>query len=140
MVKKPYIKGPFDDVTAWIGSTQSFVSHTIIFLSAFGTAALGFAELDTMLLVLTTAVSLEAIYLAMFIQMSVNKNTDSLREVEEDIDEIEEGLEDLEEDIEDLVEEDKEEEKREKQQTEALDQLTEEVHRLLQLVETLKKK
>ena len=39
---------------------------------------------------LTTAVSLEAIYLSIFIQMTVNRNTQSLEEVEEDI----EGIQD----------------------------------------------
>jgi len=133
MVKKPRVKGPFEDVTVWVGSTQSFMLHTVAFVAAFFLVLFGSIELDTMLLVLTTAVSLEAIYLAIFIQMSVNQNRTSLREVEEDIDEIEEELEDL-------TEDDKEEEEREKQQSEALDKLTDEVHRLLTLVETLKRK
>ena len=41
-----------------------------------------------MLLVLTTLLSIEAIYLALFIQMSVNKTSKSLAEVEKDIDVI----------------------------------------------------
>lgn len=140
MTKKPYIKGPFDDVITWIGSTQSFMLHTFIFIAAFCFVVFGVVKLDTMLLILTTAVSLEAIYLAIFIQMTVNRNTASLREVEEDIDEIVEDIDELGEDIEDLSEDEKEEEEREKQQAEALEQLTNEVHRLLGLVETLKKK
>ena len=45
-------------------------------------------ELQKMLLVLTTLLSIEAIYLALFIQMSVNKTSKSLAEVEKDIDVI----------------------------------------------------
>ena len=147
MVKKPHIKGPFDDVITWVGSTSSFVLHTLVFVLSFIVVLLGWVELSRMLLILTTAVSLEAIYLAIFIQMSVNRNTLSLREVEEDIDEIGDEIDELSEDIDEIGEEidelsedDKEEEVREKQQSEALDQLTTEVHRLLDLVETLKKK
>ena len=133
MVKKPYTKGPFDDVITWVGSTQSFILHTMVFIAAFLAVVFDTIALDTMLLVLTTAVSLEAIYLAIFIQMSVNRNTISLREVEEDIDEIEEELEDL-------SEEEKAEVLRDKIQTEAIEQLSGEVQRLLTIVETLKKK
>lgn len=133
MVKKPYEKGPFDDVITWIGSTQSFVLHTLVFLAAFLAVVFKTIALDTMLLVLTTAVSLEAIYLAIFIQMSVNQNTISLREVEEDIDEIEEELEDL-------SEEERAEVLRDKVQSEAIEQLSGEVQRLLEIVESLKKK
>jgi len=55
--------------------------------------------LDKVMLVLTTAVSLEAIYLSLFIQMTVNKNTESLEDVEEDIEEIQEDVENVEGDI-----------------------------------------
>lgn len=133
MVKKPYTKGPFDDLITWIGSTQSFALHTFLFLLSFTAVVFGTVALDTMLLILTTAVSLEAIYLAIFIQMSVNKNTVSLREVEEDIDEIEEELEDL-------TEEEKAEVIRDQVHAEAIEQLSGEVHRLLEIVESLKKK
>ena len=55
--------------------------------------------LNEMLLVLTTLVSIEAIYLALFIQMTVNKTTESLEDVEEDIEEIQED--DIEDDAND---------------------------------------
>lgn len=60
------------------------------------------------MLVLTTIVSLEAIYLAIFIQMTVNRSVESLREVEEDIEE-------LAEDVEEIAEELEEEEKKKKE-------------------------
>lgn len=51
---------------------------------------------DKVLLILTTAVSLEAIYLAIFIQMTVNRTTTSLAGVEKDIGDIQEDVDSLE--------------------------------------------
>lgn len=59
---------------------------------------------NDILLVLTTIVSLEAIYLAIFIQISVNRNTQSLLEVEEDIDEIQEDIDEIQEDVDEIQE------------------------------------
>ena len=55
-------------VTQAIGSITSVVIHTVLFLGAFTLVLLG-VDLDRVLLVLTTIVSLEAIYLSIFIQM-----------------------------------------------------------------------
>jgi len=49
-------------------------------------------------------VSLEAIYLSIFIQMSVNRTKESLASVEKDIDEIQEDVDDIQEDVEDIQE------------------------------------
>ena len=87
--------------TRWVGSPASIVVHTIVFIAAFVLVIFG-VELDTILLTLTTAVSLEAIYLALFIQMTVNKNTQSLADVEEDIEEIAEDVEEIERDIDEI--------------------------------------
>lgn len=87
-----------------IGSIASLLLHTVLFAAAFLLALLGIVEWQLMLLVLTTVVSLEAIYMAIFIQIAVNRNTESLREVEEDIDEIQEDVEELGEDMEDIQE------------------------------------
>lgn len=155
-------------ITRGVGSVTSLVVHTVVFISSFGAVVFGFLDIDTMLLVLTTILSLEAIYLAIFIQMTVNENTQSLREVEEDIDEIQEDveelgedldeiqedieeitedmgeiqedLEEINEDIEELSEEDKEEEKREQQQAVNLEQLTASVRQILEDLEGMKKK
>jgi len=56
------------------------------------------------LLILTTIVSLEAIYLSIFIQMSVNRQAKRLREVSEDIVEIQEDVEEIQEDVEEIQE------------------------------------
>ncbi len=90
-------------ITDWIGSTSSIVVHTILFVGIFVLRVFKFTTTD-ILLILTTAVSLEAIYLAIFIQMTVNRNTQSLEEVEEDIDEIQLDIDRLEEeDVKDNV-------------------------------------
>lgn len=89
--------------TEWVGSVRSLVVHTILFMLCF---ILGFLGVDwnSILLTLTTLVSLEAIYLAIFIQMTVNRNSQSLEEVEEDIDEIQEDIDDIQEDVDEIQE------------------------------------
>jgi len=89
---------------AGVGSVRSLAVHTVAFASFFLFAVFGILSWELMLLVLTTILSLEAIYLAIFIQITVNKHTESLREVEEDIDEIQEDVEELGEDMEDIQE------------------------------------
>lgn len=76
-------------LTEWIGTPISLIIHTLLFVGIFSLRYFG-ATTDYILLVLTTAVSLEAIYLSIFIQMSVNRATESLEEVEEDIEGIQE--------------------------------------------------
>lgn len=165
---QPYTPSITERVSMAVGSPLSLGIHTIIFIGFFGSVLLGYTTFETMLLLLTTIVSLEAIYLALFIQMGVNANTKSLREVEEDIDEIQEDveelgedldeiqedieeitedmgeiqedLEELGEDIGELNEEDSEEEKRDKQQAVNLENLTESVRKILDDLEALKKK
>jgi septal ring factor EnvC (AmiA/AmiB activator) len=87
--------------TKWVGSRTSVVLHTIFFLTTFSLILFGY-NTDTVLLVLTTVVSLEAIYLSIFIQMTVNQNTQSLEEVEEDIEDIVEEVEEISEDIDEI--------------------------------------
>jgi uncharacterized membrane protein len=84
--------------TRWIGSPQSLVVHTFLFLACLIIVLLG-APVDRVLLVLTTVVSLEAIYLSIFIQMSVNRSEHRLRAVSKDIDEIQEDIEEISEDV-----------------------------------------
>ena len=90
-------------VTRGIGSIWSVVIHTILFSGAFLLVLLG-EELDRVLLVLTTIVSLEAIYLSIFIQMSVNHQSKVIESVEQDIDEISQDVEEIQEDVEDIAE------------------------------------
>ncbi|MCR4260988.1 MAG: hypothetical protein NUV96_01465 [Candidatus Colwellbacteria bacterium] len=90
-------------ITDWIGSNSSIVFHSIFFIGIFALRIFHYTTND-ILLILTTAVSLEAIYLAIFIQMTVNRNTQSLEEVEEDIEEITGGVTDMEKDIDSIQE------------------------------------
>jgi uncharacterized protein YoxC len=78
-------------ITDWMGSTQSIIIHTFFFIGIFALYFFGF-EIDQIMLILTTAVSLEAIYLSLFIQMTVNRNTARLEDVTEDIEEIQEDV------------------------------------------------
>jgi len=53
----------------------------------------------TVLLFLTTIVSLEAIYLSIFIQMSVNKATKDIEYIQEDVEDIQEDVDEIQEDV-----------------------------------------
>jgi peptidoglycan hydrolase CwlO-like protein len=131
-------------VSVWIGSVASLVAHTILFAAVFAVGFFGIAPWEIVMLLLTTVVSLEAIYLAIFIQMSVNRNTESLREVEEDIDEIQEDVEELGEDIDEIqediedIQEDVEEMAEEEEAPKTLDDLTTDIRRVLADLEALK--
>jgi uncharacterized membrane protein len=91
-----------DGVMWWIGSIQSLVVHSIIFFTAFSLPLFGIVAVDKMLLVLTTVLSLEAIYLAIFIQMSVNRSHEHIEDIREDIEEIQDDIEEISEDIEEI--------------------------------------
>ncbi len=82
-------------ITEWVGTPISVIVHTFLFMGAFLFYFAGI-PFDTVLLVLTTIVSLEAIYLSLFIQLSVNHTKESIEDVGEDIEEIQEDVEGLE--------------------------------------------
>lgn len=84
-----------ENVTKWVGSPTSIAVHTLVFMVAIGLIFLKPAWLNQILLSLTTAVSLEAIYLALFIQMTVNRHEKDLEDLEEDVDDILEDTEEL---------------------------------------------
>lgn len=86
-------------VTESIGTPTSIFVHTLLFLGIFILKIFGLST-ENILLILTTIVSLEAIYLSIFIQMSINENTRSLKAVEEDVDEIAEDVDELQKDVE----------------------------------------
>jgi peptidoglycan hydrolase CwlO-like protein len=93
-------------VIQYIGSVNSFMVHTAIFATAIIIYFLGLFDRNSTLLVLTTVVSLEAIYLSILIQMSVNIQAKKLQLVaadvdalQKDVDEISENVEDIQEDV-----------------------------------------
>lgn len=138
-------------VTRWVGSLQSIVVHTLIFVASFAGVYFGLLEVDRMLLVLTTLVSLEAIYLAIFIQMTINEQAADIDEIQENIDEIQEDVEEMQEDVEEMQEdveemqedveemseEDKEEEAREAAEGRTLEQIHTGLQKLIQDIERL---
>ena len=146
-------------VTRAIGSPASIIVHTLIFVASFGLALLGYIEWPTMLLVLTTIVSLEAIYLSIFIQMTINYTTEAIEEVgeiqeemqedigeiqedieevQEDVGELQEDIEEVQEDVEEMTEEEAADEKRKSEQKGALDAIKNDLQKLLADVDRLK--
>ncbi|MBP9752113.1 MAG: DUF1003 domain-containing protein [Candidatus Moranbacteria bacterium] len=85
----------------YIGSVTSLALHTIGFVGIFALQWFGFS-FDQILLILTTVVSLEAIYLAIFIQMTVNRQAAQIEEVSEEVEELSENVEDISEDVEEI--------------------------------------
>lgn len=157
MPQKP--KTGVEKITASVGSVPSLILHTLAFIGFFLAALSGAIGWDLMLLALTTIVSLEAIYLAIFIQMTVNRQavelaevsedvegiqedieeiTQDVGEIQKDVDEIQEDVGEIQEDVEGISDE-TEESSHEQRQTVAIEQLTRDVRRLLADLETLKK-
>jgi len=91
------------NLTQSVGTPSSVLVHTVLFIGIFSLRKFGFT-VEEILLILTTVVSLEAIYLAIFIQMSINRQEAKLHEVREDIEEISEDIGDIQEDVEELGE------------------------------------
>lgn len=156
MRKLSPIETQAEALTKWVGSPRSIVVHTILFAVSFAAAAMGVVSFDRMLLILTTVVSLEAIYLAIFIQMTINRQAEVIAEVEQDIGEIQDDIEDIQEDVEDIGEdveelqedveemdeteaEEKAEERRKREQKETLENMYELLEKLAKDVEILKK-
>lgn len=135
--KQDNLRRAVSATTRWVGSPQSVVLHTVLFIGSFAVAFIGWIDTDRMLLILTTIVSLEAIYLSLFIQMTVNYQQQSLEEVgqdieeiqedideiAEDVDEIAEDVDEIQEDVSEMSEEDAEEEAREQAQDRTLEEI-----------------
>ncbi|HTH92902.1 MAG TPA: hypothetical protein VL576_00255 [Candidatus Paceibacterota bacterium] len=100
--KQPtWLEANAERATRWLGSTSSLIFHTCLFVLAGILPFLGI-DFSLILLVLTTAVSLEAIYMNIFIQMAVNKNTADIEEIQGDVDEIQEDIEEIGEDVDEI--------------------------------------
>lgn len=138
------------NVTRWIGSPASVVIHTVIFIGFFFAVHFNYIQYEEMLLVLTTIVSLEAIYLSIFIQMTINYTTQELAEVSEDIEEMQEDIGELQEDVEEISEDVEEmteeeaseeaaEDARKAQQSKTLTDIQADLRRLMQDISKLQK-
>lgn len=89
--------------TRWVGSVESLIFHTTAFAVSFSLYFFG-VSFTTILLVVTTIVSLEAIYLSIFVQMTLNKHTDELSDIQEDVGEIQEDVGEIQENVEEIQE------------------------------------
>jgi uncharacterized membrane protein len=130
-------------ITQWIGTPVSILVHTIFFIGIFSLNKFGYTT-EEIFLILTTAVSLEAIYLAIFIQMSVNRQDARLRMVRKDIKEISEDIEEIQEDVEELGEEreedDAEDEMDKKERNQQIQKIETTLQMLLKDIEELRAK
>ena len=152
------LNGAAKAATDWIGSVSSLMVHTALFVASFSLVFFGFA-FEQILLVVTTVVSLEAIYLAIFIQMAINQQAQSLEEVEKDVDEIQDKVEEIHEDVEGIQEDvediqedvqeiqedvdeiekdDTEDETRDKQNKQVLDKIESSLGDLIKEIEKMK--
>jgi peptidoglycan hydrolase CwlO-like protein len=125
-------------ITRWVGSPASILAHTVVFAASFGAVWLQVLPFDRMLLILTTMVSLEAIYLAIFIQMTINVQSEALEEVEQDIDEIQEDIDEIQEDVEEIHEVEKKEEERDSREHQTIEQIHAGLTKLLADIDKLK--
>lgn len=123
--------------TRWIGSTESLIVHTLLFITSFVLVFFGIS-FDHVLLVVTTIVSLEAIYLSIFIQMSVNRSESRLHEVSQDIEEIQEDVESIEEDIDEIQEDIQEDDVVDSEQSKHLEHIRTTLAQLIAEVEGMK--
>jgi hypothetical protein len=143
-------------VTRWVGSPLSLFVHTIFFGGIFYTGFSGILPADYVFAVTTNILSIEAIYLAIFIQMTINYQAQALEEVQEDVEEIQENVgeiqedvgeiqedvDELQEDVEELSEEEKAEEvaesRRKTEQREALESIEMNLQKLMEDITHLK--
>ena len=134
-----------EKIISWVGSVPSIIFHSCIFACFLLLTLSNFFSRDLVLLVWNTIVSLEAIYLAIFIQFSVNRQGETIKGVEEDVEDIQEDIQDISEDVEDIQEdieeisEDETEEMRKHHQSVTLETMTKDIQRLLKDLEELKK-
>ncbi len=140
-------------VTRWIGSPISLTLHTLFFIGCFFAVRLGYIAWDEMLLLLTTIVSLEAIYLSLFIQMTINYTTETVEdisedvvemqedigEIQEDVDEIQEDVDELQEDVEDIEESDDADATRKAEQQKTLATIQTDLRKLMIDIDRLQK-
>lgn len=99
---------------AWVGTTHSLILHSIFFVVMMCLPFFG-VDSSLSLLILTTVVSLEAIYLNIFIQMGVNRHADEQKQTRIVLSSVQETIEDVQDTVEDVQESIEEEEKEQNQ-------------------------
>lgn len=126
-------------ITRSVGSPISVFIHTILFVGSFALAFTGLVPFDRVLLVLTTIVSLEAIYLSIFIQMTINITTDTIQEVQEDVEEMSEDVESIQKDVEEMSEDVEEIQKDVEEMSEDVEEIQKDVVEMSEDVEEIQK-
>lgn len=153
MKPRPSVQKTALTITRWIGSPSSVVVHTLVFVGSFLAVDFSLISWNEMLLFLTTVVSLEAIYLSIFIQMTINYTTQELQdvgediegiredvgEIQEDVGELQENVEDISEDVEEMGEEETAEESRKNAQKRTLDDIQTDLRKLMTDIERLQR-
>ena len=107
--KKPNILDNLLKIPDFIGTPISLVIHTFIFGLFFVVPYITNIPADSVNIFFTTLLSLEAIYLAIFIQISVNRSNTNLTQIQKDVEEINENVDDIQEDVEDIQEDEQNE-------------------------------
>lgn len=129
-------------VIGWIGTPKSLVVHSLFFVAIPALSLFGL-DLRINLLILTTWLSIEAIYLAILIQMTINHTTTKLEGVEEDIEDIQEDVQGLEGNVEEISEDiDKiqvEDQNEEENTEETLDNIEDQMKKIIESLESLKR-
>lgn len=120
-----------------IGTVGSVIVHTVIFTLAILLYAFNCYDRESIMLVVTTIVSLEAIYLSIFIQMGMNNHGKKLEEIKENVEDIQENVEDIQEDVEELNEEENDEDD---EDDEDLKKIKDTLEILVKEIKDLKKK
>lgn len=91
--KKSLLERFSTKATRWIGTPQSILVHTVLFIGIFTLTP--FFGLDRVLLAFTTILSVEAIYIGLLVQMTVTSSHQEIKEVAEDVEDILEDTEGL---------------------------------------------
>lgn len=138
--KKIRLSKTAEIATRWIGSYSSVVVHTFFFIISFTASLFGFIRFDSMLLILTTIVSLEAIYLSIFIQMSINKNNEVIEIIQEDVGEIQEDIDEIQKDVDEIQDDSQNDEATQNKEGEALKNIQAILLNLQKEIEILKKR
>lgn len=76
-----------ESTAAWVGSVPSLFVHTTFFILMFCLHVFG-VSINNILLIATTIVSFEAIYLNIFIQMGVNRSNRHLKKHSEHLEKL----------------------------------------------------
>jgi hypothetical protein len=107
-------KNKLQKLITWVGTTHSLILHSVFFIIMMCLPFFG-VDSSLSLLILTTVVSLEAIYLNIFIQMGVNRHADAQEKTTKVLSTVQETIEDVQETVEDVQESiDEDEAEREK--------------------------